>query len=368
MLRAANETGTAMRRLLPCLLLIASTSVAAVSAETARPPVSPPPVAAGAAVDEGRSPAQGRDGADIVDLDTMVVSGVQPGPGLWKVTARNGHVLWVLGTLSPLPRGMEWDSRRVGEAIAASQEVLLSPSVSVDTDAGFFGNLTLIPIALKARRNPDGKRLQDVVPAAQYARWQVLKARYIGGDRGIEQWRPVFAALELYGKAIEKSGMSGRGVVGPQVARLAKRQGLPTTNPVVKITIAEPRKALKEFSTTALDDGDCFARTLDRIETDLGTMRARANAWAIGDVQTLRELPFGNQFTACSAAFSSAALARKYGVADMAGQMEAKWLAAAEGALARNASTFATLPIAELLKPGGYLSRLEAKGYEVEAP
>ncbi len=308
---------------------------------------------------------QAQDG--IVDLDTMIVSGVQPGPGLWKVS-KGDRVLWVLGTLSPLPRGIEWDTRRVDEVIAGSQEVLLAPSVNVDTDSGFFGNLTLIPGALKARRNPDGKRLQDLVPRAQYARWQVLKARYIGGDRGIEQWRPVFAALELYQKAIEKSRMSGRGIVGPHVTKTAKRLGVKTTNPVVKITIKEPRKALKEFQATTLDDGDCFARTLDRIDTDLGTMIARANAWAIGDVQTLRELPFGNQFTACSAAFGSAALARKYGVADMARQMETRWLAAAESALTRNASTFATLPIAELLKPDGYLAKLQAKGYEVEAP
>ena len=304
---------------------------------------------------------------EVRDLPTLVVTGVQPGPGLWKVS-RGENVLWVLGTLSPLPRGMEWDAQRVDQVIAQSQEVLYSPSVSVDTDTGFFGNLTLIPSALKARRNPDGKRLQDVVPPAQYARWQALKARYIGRDRGIEQWRPVFAALELYEKAIEKAGMSGRGLVGPQVAKLAKRHGVKTTSPVVKITIREPRKALKEFATTTLDDGDCFAKTLDRIESDIGTMRARANAWAIGDIQTLRELPYGNQFTACSAAFGTAELARKHGVADMAGQIERTWMAAAEGALARNRSTFATLPIAELLKRDGFLAKLEAKGYEVEAP
>lgn len=304
---------------------------------------------------------------DVRDLPTMVVTGVQPGPGLWKVS-KGDHVLWVLGTLSPLPRGMEWDSKVVDATIAQSQEVLFSPSVSVGTDSGFFGNLALIPSALKARRNPDGKRLQDVVSPAQYARWQVLKARYIGSDRGIEQWRPVFAAMELYEKAIEKSGMSGRGVTGPRVSKMAKQHGIKTTNPVVKITIKNARKVLKEFATTTLDDGDCFARTLDRIETDIGTMRARANAWAIGDIQTLRELPYGNQFTACSAAFSSAELARKNGIADMSQQIESKWMSAAESALARNRSTFATLPIAELLKRDGYLAKLEAKGYEVEAP
>src|SRR5687768_1077919 len=39
-------------------------------------------------------------------LDTVVVSGKQPGPGLWKVS-NDDHVMWVLGTISPLPKRME---------------------------------------------------------------------------------------------------------------------------------------------------------------------------------------------------------------------------------------------------------------------
>lgn len=346
-------------RMLLWALLFAASAVAAQDAATM------PPVASAVTVQDASAPPA--RGNDIVDMRPLVVTGVQPGPGLWKVS-KGEHVLWVLGTLSPLPRGMEWDDSRVEETIAQSQEVLSAPSVQIRTDAGFFGNLTLIPSALKARRNPDGKRLQQVVPPAQYARWQVLKARYIGGARGIEQWRPVFAALELYDKAIRKSGMNSRGIVGPRVAKLAKRHGAKVTAPEVVITIQRPRQALKEFAQTSLDDLDCFGKTMDRIESDLGTMVARANAWAIGDIQTLRELPYGNQFSACSAAFGSAALARKHGVADMAGQIERRWMQAAESALVRNRSTFASLPIAELLKADGYLEKLRARGYAVEAP
>ena len=346
------------RSCLPLLLLFALGAAPLVAAQAPAPASVAPPLASAQEV-AGEIP--------IRDLEAIVVTGVQPGPGLWRIS-KGEHVMWVLGTLSPLPRGMQWDSSAIEKAISQSQEVLFSPSVEINTDRGFFGNLALLPSALKARRNPDGKRLQDVVTPEQYARWQALKARYIGGDRGIEQWRPVFAALELYDRAIRKSGMSSRGLVGPTVTKLAKRHGVKVSNPKLTITIREPRQALKEFAKTSLDDLDCFGKTMDRIESDLGTMVARANAWAIGDVQTLRELPFGNQFTACSAAFSGAALARKHGVADMAGQMQDKWLSAAEAALARNPSTFATLPIAELLKSDGYLARLEAKGYAVEAP
>ena len=41
-------------------------------------------------------------GTGVIDMEAVVVAGVQPGPGLWKV--RHGdHLLYVLGTQSPLP-------------------------------------------------------------------------------------------------------------------------------------------------------------------------------------------------------------------------------------------------------------------------
>ena len=301
------------------------------------------------------------------DLDTVVISGRYPGPGLWKV--RNGeHTLWILGTQNPLPKRMEWDSANVERKVAAAQEVLMPPALNMDADVGFFGSLALLPSLFKVRKNPDGKTLEDVVPASQYARWQVLKQRYIGSDQGIEEWRPVFAALELYDKAITRSGMSQSPVVSDAVRKAAKRHKVKITTPTVKIKIANPKSALREFSSETLNDQDCFRRTLDRIEGDLGTMAGRANAWAEGDVEALRSLPSQNQFTACSEVFTGTALARRQGMNDMRSQLENEWMAAAEKALGQNASTFAVLPVNQLLQPEGVLARLLAKGYTVEAP
>lgn len=301
------------------------------------------------------------------DLDTVVISGRYPGPGLWKV--RNGeHTLWILGTQNPLPKRMEWDSANVERKVAAAQEVLMPPVLNMDADVGFFGRLALLPSLFKARKNPDGKTLEDVVPASQYARWQVLKQRYIGGDQGIEEWRPVFAALELYDKAITRSGMSQSLVVSDAVRKAAKRHKVKITTPTVKIKIANPKSALREFSSEALNDQDCFRRTLDSIEADLGTMAGRANAWAEGDVDTLRSLPSQNQFTVCSEVFTGTAFARRQGMNDMRSRLENEWLAAAEKALDQNTSTFAAVPISQLLQPDGLLQRLAAKGYMVEEP
>lgn len=307
------------------------------------------------------------DADQVINLDTVVVTGAQPGPGMWKVS-KGDHTLWILGTLSPLPRRIQWDSANVQEVIAESQEVLESPGVKVSTNQGMFRTLLLLPLLFKARKNPDGKTLQQLLPAGQYARWQLLKQRYIGRDRGIEKWRPVFAALELYNKAIERSGMTHGGIVSPVIDKAVKQGKPKVTATTVAIKLDNPKAAVKAFSGESLNDQDCFNRTLDRIEGDLGTMIARANAWATGDIDTLRTLPYRNQFTACSAAFAEADIVRTLGYDDLDKRMERTWIAAAEAALATNASTFATLPISQLLQPEGYLAKLRAKGYEIDAP
>ncbi|MDQ3205491.1 MAG: TraB/GumN family protein, partial [Pseudomonadota bacterium] len=301
------------------------------------------------------------------DLAPVVVSGVQPGPGMWRVS-RDGRVLHLLGTLSPLPRDIEWLSRDVDDAIAGSQEILQSPSVTVSSGVGMFRSMLLIPAALKARRNPDGRMLSDVVPAGDYARWSILKARYIGRDRKVEQWRPVFAAQELYSAAIGKSGLSRELLVEPMVAKAAKRHDVPVTPVQVQVVIEDPRTALQDFSSGALDDSACFEKTLVRIESDLDAMRLRANAWAVGDLEQLRALPYTDHYTTCISALTGTGLAQRLGVSDLRAQMEHKWLAEAQRALAQNQSTFAALPIREMLRPDGLLSTLEALGYEVQAP
>ena len=341
--------------LLSSMLMVAPSTAFAQTA----PPVSDAQVVP---VYPSASPAAGS-----LDLDTVVISGRHPGPGLWKV--RSGErTLWILGTQNPLPKRLDWDSANVERRVAAAQEVLMPPTVDMDADVGFFRGLTLLPSLFKARKDPEGKRLSDVLPAAQYARWQVLKQRYIGGDRGIEEWRPVFAALELYNKAITRSGMTQDPMVSDAVRKAAKRSKVKITTPTLKIKIANAKAALREFSSEALNDQDCFRRTLDRIEGDLGTMAGRANAWAQGDVEALRNLPYQNQFTACGAVFTGTAIARKQGMQDIQSRLENEWLAAAEKSLSQNTSTFAVLPVSQLLQPDGLLQRLAAKGYTIEAP
>lgn len=303
----------------------------------------------------------------VKDLAVVAVHGVQPGPGLWKVS-KGDHVLWILGTLTPLPKGVTWNSRHVEAVVATAQEVVLPPEAQLKSNAGFFANLIAVPSLIGVRNNPDGKALKDVVAPELYARWAPLKAKYIGRGNKVEGWRPIFAALELYDDAIDTSGLTQKLVAQKVVVAAARRAGAKVTTPKVAVTVDSPRAAVKEFKKVALDDGDCFRKTLDRIDTDLAAMTARANAWSTGDLDALRRLPYTDQMAACQSALSQGPLTQTHGLDGINARAHQAWIDAASAALEKNKVSFGVLPIARLLKPEPYLSQLRARGYVVEEP
>lgn len=332
----------------PLVALVAWFGMAPVQAQSVAPPATAPP-------------------PRVATLAAVVVTGVQPGPGLWKVSG-NGHVLWVLGTVSPLPESMHWRSQQVEQVLGDSRELLLQPALTFKANIGFLGKLFLLPSAYSARRNDDGATLQQILPPSIYARWKMLKQEYIGRDRGIERWRPMFAAQELYHKALKANGLSRTGGVQATIDALARRLGVRPVPTSYQVVIAHPRDALKAFRESAPHDITCFIRMLDNVEYDMPQIRARADAWASGDIPTLRALPDSAWREACVAALADAGFAHTLGLDDLPAKLQAVWLKAARTALRDNPQTFAILPMRELLKPDGYLAALKADGYLVESP
>ncbi|WP_372014653.1 TraB/GumN family protein [Pseudoxanthomonas sp. 10H] len=310
------------------------------------------------------------DAAPVVDMEAVVVTGVQPGPGMWRAT-RGGHTLYVLGTQSPLPRGMEWDAAETRGVLSQAGAVLGSPGVTIDADVGFFRGLTLAPSAFKAMKNPDGHTLDQVLPPELYARWSVLKQRYLGRDRGVEKKRPLIAVYELYRAALEDNGLREGGVVGPVVDKALKQRGLERTPTMLTLKIDDPRQAIADFRNEQLKPEDlaCFSGTLDIIERDLPQIVARANAWAVGDLEALRSMPNGrDQVLACLSAWTQTDTARKRGLVDIEPRVREAWLEAVDRAVDAHAVSFATVSIDQLLRADGYLADLQRRGYRIHAP
>ncbi len=305
--------------------------------------------------------------ADAAVLEAIVVSGEQPGPGMWKVT-RDGHVLWILGMTRPLPKDMTWLSRDVEAVIAASGEVIMPPSVAMNVKGGMLGGLLLAPSLIGARNIPDGKTLADVVPADLYARWSVQRQKHLPRDRDVDRHRPVFAAFELFDAALDQSGLSYRDIVGPVVRRAAKRAKVPLTEPGIELRIDKARAAIKQFKQASLDDIDCLRKALDIVEGGIDALRQRANAWAVGDVEALATLPAPDHYRTCQDALMRSAVAEQRGVDELPGRVRQAWLDAVDQALTRHAVSFASLGVVTLTEADGFLEHLRALGVEVEAP
>jgi hypothetical protein len=281
--------------------------------------------------------------------------------------SKDGHVMWVFGTYSPLPLKMEWDASRVERLVIHSQEVLMPPSASAHV--GFFSGLAMLPSLIGIKKNPDGATLHDLLPADTYARWTVLKAKYIGDDDGVERERPIFASEELMNAGLKKNGMESGGTVLGTIEGIAKKNNVKLSQTGFELDLDDPRKLVKDFKKSQLDDAVCFTKTLDSLENDIDTMRVRGNAWAKGNIAEIKSLNYTEREDACKHAVQNSAFAKDTpAFQQMHERLRASWLKAAEKALADNTSTFAILQIKDVLDPKGLMADLQARGYTIESP
>ena len=296
---------------------------------------------------------------------TVLVSGSRPGPGLWKIS-KDDHVMWVFGSYDPLPTKMEWRSRDIEKVIAASQQYLKPPASGAGV--GLMGSIGVLPFLFGITKNPDGATLKDVLPPDLYARWRPLKEVYFAGDDSIERERPMFAAAQLASRARKAAGLDGGREIGKKINELVEKHGLKVIDPTYTITIKDPGKTAREFKKSAVNDAPCLAKTIEQLETELNQMRARANAWAVGELDAIRKLNYGER-DACFDGMSNSSLAKNQPeFLTLKEKGASSWVSAAEKALATNTSTFAVVHIREILNPKGVIATLQAKGYTVEAP
>ena len=300
-------------------------------------------------------------------LDAVVVSGVQPGPGLWKVS-RDGKVMWVLAGIGPLPKRMEWNTLPLERHIARAGVVLMPPSVRIEAEGAALGGIFLIPSLMSARNTPGKEKLEEVLPAADYARWLRLKAMYLGRDRGVEKRRPLLAAMELRERALDRNDLSTDDIISRAITKAAKRADVPVQRPRVTLVVTDAKAAVKEFAGRPLDDVACFRLLLDQVENDLPTLAQRANAWALGDIAGLEALTYTDVAKTCTDALLQSGLAQSRGFSELPDRAKAAWLADAEKALATHPESVAMLPMSQVTGPSGYLAALKAKGYTIEAP
>jgi uncharacterized protein YbaP (TraB family) len=303
-------------------------------------------------------------------LEEVLITGEQPGPAMWRVS-KDDHTLWIVGTVTPLPTKMSWRSKQVEDVVHQSGEILANSSTSATVKGSMlFTALRLLPAIMRLRNNADGTTLQQALPEDVYARWAAAYRLYVGKapDKD-EKWRPMMAAGFLQQRALERSGLSDRAVVWPMIASLAKKNSVKIRRRTFPISLEDPKGLIAEIAAIPrAAEIACLIATMDHIDRDLPNIRARAEAWAIGDVKTLRSLPLADEAgKTCSEAFFTSPRLRKM-MEEQRPALEEDWLGAAGYMLLEHETSLTTLSMAELLGENGMLARLRARGYTVEEP
>jgi len=279
---------------------------------------------------------------------------------MWTVR-RGDHVLWILGTVTPLPKKMVWQPDAVREVLAQSQEVVPAwPSYGIGANP--FTALRVFIQWRRMQKPPDRLPLRDTLPPALYARVTALEAKYDPHDSRLEELRPMLAAERLTTRVLDASGLALHNEVQATVLTLAREQGVRVRQD--KLKIDDPVDVLKDVGATPLSaEIACLDAVVTRLESDLGPMQARARAWALGDVDTLRQLPHADEKTACISAVSTSERVRA-----LIARAQDDWLTVVEDSLARNRGTLAVQSMDRLLGEHGALAALNARGYAVEGP
>jgi uncharacterized protein YbaP (TraB family) len=304
-------------------------------------------------------PATAPPAADAA-LPEVLVEGQHQGPRMWTVH-RGDHVLWILGTVTPLPKKMVWQPDAVREVLAQSQEVVPAwPSYGIGANP--FTALRVFIQWRRMQKPPDRLPLKDTVPPALYARVTALEAKYDPHDTHLEELRPMLAAERLTTRVLDASGLALHNEVQATVLTLARERGVRVRQD--KLKIDDPVDVLKDVGATPLSaEIACLDAVVTRLESDLGPMQARARAWALGDVDTLRQLPHADEKTACITAVSTSERVRA-----LIARAQDDWLTVVEDSLARNRGTLAVQSMDRLLGEHGALATLKARGYAVEGP
>jgi uncharacterized protein YbaP (TraB family) len=292
-------------------------------------------------------------------IEEVTINGERPGPEMWKVT-KDGHVLWLLGTLETLPKRMTWHSAKVDEVIAQSQ-LVIPASTTVKADAGPFALVGLYFNWRRTERLADKQHLADVVPAPLFQRFEALRRRYAPRE-SMDTLRPMVAAQQLFRKALADSGLRNGREVEKAVLEKARARRVRVQENLVRIE--DPKGLLAELRDVPVSaELPCFEITIARLEHDLPALRERAAAWAVGDIEALRRLRAVQERAACWDAIELSP--RLHGLVD--GE-RGRRINVAQQALASNTSTLALVPIDELLAPDGVLALFRRQGYMVEGP
>jgi uncharacterized protein YbaP (TraB family) len=288
-------------------------------------------------------------------IDELTVTGERTGPGMWHVHHGAAN-LWILGSMSPLPKGITWRSKQLEQILDSTNQIVVPKPFEI----GIARVLWLLITERDLLMVHGGKRLKDVMPPDLHARFALQRAKYKADSDKWERYRPIIAAAFLQQAAFHQVGLSTRLDLGAAVRMLAKKHHVR----VEELKIAGVHDVLGALKTMPpATENSCVEASLVTVEKDLPRLVERARAWATGDVERIERLHEPSEVDACRAALDEGA-----GASDLIALVRRTWLDSLEKYLRSGGVTVAVVNMDMLLEKGGLLDELRAKGYDIDSP
>lgn len=294
---------------------------------------------------------------DDPTMEVIVVTGEQPGPGLWKVSSGD-HVMWILGEISPFPRRVKWKSKRFDTLLRNSQELIID----------FSGYWRMAPgdsaAYARAEKLPQGTSLKDVISPELLTRVEATAKSF--GATDLEGLYPFAVTNRLVSSAMRKMDMVGFSARF-SADELARKRRVRVTH----FSAPEPPFGVRLNNWQHASNWVCLQGAVDAIEDGGQGVKRLANAWAVGDIPTLRRLVPEYSFSRDGFRTEECAAAMRGGeqqLSEYNQQRKQAWLEQAELALRENRSTVAVVLMSEIFAADGYLAGLRERGYEIVAP
>jgi uncharacterized protein YbaP (TraB family) len=288
-------------------------------------------------------------------LDEIVVTAERAGPGMWRVHRGDANV-WILGSISPLPRDITWRSKQVESVLERTSQVLVQKPIEISIPR----ILWMLIADRKYLMVGGGKKLKDVLPSELHARFAAQRSKVTDDDNKWERYRPIIAAAFLQQAAFHQVNLSMRLDLGAALRSLAEKHGVR----IEEVKVAGASDMLEALKTMPpATERACVEASLSTVETGLPRLVERAQAWANGNVEKIENTPELQQVDACRNALDAGK-----GASEVIGRIRQTWLENIEKYLRSAGTTIAVVNLDLLLERGGLLDQLRAKGYEIDAP
>lgn len=282
-------------------------------------------------------------------VEELEVLGRPPGPAMWRA-ARGSSEVVILGSVSPLPHSLNWDTGRLEKALDGATLLLTPPRPhvgAVDAMAFLLGGGG----ALKS-----GTDLDASLPPEIRAHLDAARTRARQKPKRYAAWKPAIAGFMLIGDYREAAGLSAAKPVST-IEKLARKKR-------VKVrAVGDYKLGPLVRSAAKLSDAEnrtCLVEALDFTDREAGHAIEIARAWAAGDLRTVKAEYQTQGIESCLLQIPKVSTLIEQSVADTTRVL-------AE-ALDKPGKTVAVVDLSLLLRRNGVLDRLQAQGATISLP